>query len=102
MEEKYGTCSGKLQEQEGPIYARRMLKKVEINKDDIERICYLVGHHHTYNDIDNIDYQILIEADFLVNFYEDELEQDTIQTVLQKIFQTKAGKALCRLCYFKE
>ena len=55
---------------------------------------------HTYADIDGIDYQILVEADFLVNFYEDNLGKNIIETTLQKIFQTESGKTLCRLCYF--
>ena len=83
------------------FYARKMLEKLGFEESDIERICYLVGHHHTYTDIDGIDYQILVEADFLVNFYEDDLGQDAINAALQKIFQTEAGKTLCRLCYFK-
>ena len=99
-EEKYGMCNGKLQEQEGPAYARKLLNKLQLEKADIERICYLVGHHHTYTDIDGIDYQILVEADFLVNFYEDNLEKNAIETALQKIFRTESGKTLCRLCYF--
>ena len=37
----------------------------------IERVCYLIGHHHTYTGIEGRDYQILVEADFLVNLYED-------------------------------
>ena len=69
-EEKYGMSSGRLQEQEGPFYARKMLGELGFEEADINRICYLVGHHHTYADIDGIDYQILVEADFLVNFYE--------------------------------
>ena len=93
-------CNGKLQEQEGPAYAEKMLGDMELEKADIERICYLVGHHHTYTNIDGIDYQILVEADFLVNFYEDNLEKNTIETTLQKIFRTESGKALCRICYF--
>ena len=76
-----------------------MLKKLKFEEADIERICYLVGHHHTYTDIDGIDYQILVEADFLVNFYEDNLGKNIIETTLQKIFQTESGKMLCRLCY---
>lgn len=67
-EEKYGHCTGKLQEQEGPAHARRMLEELSIDAADIARVCYLVAHHHTYTDIDGIDYQILVEADFLVNF----------------------------------
>ena len=37
-----------------------------------ERICYLIGHHHTYDKIDGTDYQILVDADFLVNLYEED------------------------------
>ncbi len=99
-EEKYGICNGRLQEQEGPLYARKMLGELGFEEADIDRICYLVGHHHTYTDIDDIDYQILVEADLLVNFYEDNLEKNIIETTLQKIFQTESGKTLCRLCYF--
>ena len=73
-----------------------------LDEADIERICYLVGHHHTYTNIDGIDYQILVEADFLVNFYEDELRQDSIQTAFDKIFRTESGKTICRISYFTE
>ena len=79
-----------------------MLEELEMDAEDIERICYLVGHHHTYSNIDGIDYQILVEADFLVNFYEDNLAKDAIDTALQKIFRTEAGKTLCRLCYIND
>ena len=34
---------------------------------DVERISWLVAHHHTYTNIDGPDHQILLEADFLVN-----------------------------------
>lgn len=101
-EEKYGSSSGKLQEQEGPAHARRMLEELCLNETAITRICYLVAHHHTYTDIDGLDYQILVEADFLVNFYEDALDQDVIQSAVEKIFRTSAGKTLCKISYFKE
>ncbi len=35
--------------------------------EQIERVSYLVGHHHTLNVIAGMDYQILAEADFIVN-----------------------------------
>ena len=100
-EEKYGHCTGKLQEQEGPTYARRMLENLSLDAADIERVCYLVAHHHTYTDMDGIDYQILVEADLLVNFYEDGLSTEAIQSAMEKIFRTDAGKALCRISYMK-
>lgn len=100
--EKYGSSNGKLQEQEGPAYARTMLEQLDISSEDIHRICYLVAHHHTYTNIDGIDYQILVEADFLVNFYEDVQEPEAIRTTYEKIFQTQSGKELCRITYFPE
>ena len=100
-EKQYGTCDGKLQEKVGPAYAREMLEEMRFDEADIERICYLVAHHHTYQNIDGVDYQILVEADFLVNAYEDALKKDAIQTVYDKIFRTEAGKTLCRLSYLE-
>ena len=77
-EEKYGRCDGKLQEQEGPIIAQKMLSQLGFENYIVERICFLIGHHHTYDNIDGLDYQILVEADFLVNLYEDDAE--TVQS----------------------
>ena len=99
-EEKYNSSAGKYQEVEGPAVAQQMLEDLQYDKAKTDRVCYLIGHHHTYDQIDGIDYQILVEADFLVNFYEDNLGKNIIETTLQKIFQTESGKTLCRLCYF--
>lgn len=67
-EQKYGVCDGKHQELEGPDEARKLLTDMgTFSEVQIERICWLVGHHHTYDSITGIDYQILVEADFLVN-----------------------------------
>jgi len=91
-EEKYGRCDGKLQEQEGPIFAREMLAKFpEVTDAETERICYLIAHHHTYDNVDGIDYRILLEADFLVNAFEDELDKDAIIHFRDKVFETKTG-----------
>lgn len=98
-EAKYGACNGKLQEQEGPACARPMLTEMGLEPADVDRICYLVGHHHTYTGIDGVDYQILVEADFLVNFYEDQIGPDTIRQTVARIFRTQAGKTLCGLLY---
>ena len=90
-EEKYGNCSGKYQEKLGSDIAANMLAKLEFPKDIIDRVTYLVGHHHTYTNIDGIDYQILVEADFLVNMYEDELSQAACSSAITKIFKTSYG-----------
>lgn len=94
-EEKYGRCDGKLQEQEGPAYAMQLLKEFsEVTEEERDRICYLIGHHHTYQNVKGMDYQILLEADFLVNAYEDELPREAILTFKQKVFRTETGKRL--------
>jgi uncharacterized protein len=98
-EEKYGNCNGKLQETEGPALAKEMLERLGFEQALIERVCYLVGHHHTYTEIDGIDYQILVEADFLVNLYEDNLPESACVTTLNKIFKTDSGRNLCRTMF---
>ena len=95
-EEKYGNCNGKLQEQEGPALAKELLGKIGIDEEVSKRVQYLIGHHHTYNNIDGIDYQILVEADFLVNLYEDGASKEAVETAYNKIFKTEAGKKICR------
>lgn len=95
-EAKFGRCDGKLQEQEGPAEAEKMLKSLGFEQDVIERVSYLVGHHHTYTDIDGMDYQILVEADFLVNLYEDNASREAAEHALQRIFRTESGKSICR------
>lgn len=98
-EEKYGRCDGKLQEQEGPIIAQKMLSQLGFENYIVERICFLIGHHHTYDNIDGIDYQILVEADFLVNLYEDDAGNRAIDKAYKRIFKTETGKKIFRLMF---
>lgn len=100
-EAKYGKSNGNYQEELGSAPAREMLSKLGIAEADIERVCYLVGHHHTYTHIDGMDYQILVEADFLVNMFEDNYTEQRVDGALSHIFKTETGKRFCRL-QFKE
>lgn len=94
-EKKYGYQNGKLQEQEGPAVARDLLIKIGgYTEEQIERICWLVAHHHTYHASEDVDYQILIEADFLVNLYEDNESEEAIRAVRRNIFRTENGLKL--------
>ena len=92
--EKYGSSAGKYQEEEGPDEAEKIMKKLKFTQEEIERVKFLVAHHHTYSEIDGPDYQILVEADFLVNLYEDAESSETIAKTREKIFKTPSG---CRL-----
>lgn len=90
-EEKYGSSSGKYQEQEGPAVAEPMLLSLGYEEEVIDRVLYLIAHHHTYNEIEGEDYQILVEADFLVNLFEDGSSKETAQKVCTNIFKTQTG-----------
>lgn len=91
-----GYCNGKLQEELGPGYARALLEELGFDSAVVDRVCWLVGHHHTYTDIHDADYQILVEADFLVNLYEDNAGRPAVEAALQNIFRTPSGIQLCR------
>lgn len=95
-EDKYGDCSGKLQEKEGPALAKKLLKELGFDQDVSKRVQYLIAHHHTYDHVDGIDYQILIEADFLVNLLEDGLSKEAAKKAYDTIFKTECGKTICR------
>ena len=98
-EKLYGECTGRHQEQLGPPMAKRMLAEAGFDADVIERVCWLVGHHHTYTDIDGADLQILIEADFLVNLYENGDPADAVTAAYNSIFKTESGRQLCRMMF---
>ena len=101
-EEKYGACGGKLQEQEGPPAAEKMLKELGGAPTDRQRICWLVGHHHTDRDIQGMDYQILVEADFLVNLYEDQAGPQAVRAAGERIFRTAAGRRILERMFAAE
>ena len=88
---KYNNPTGTFQEIEGPTVAKKILKPYKYSEEIIERVCYLIGHHHTYNRIIGIDFQILVEADMLVNIFEDSYSHEKIQDVKERLFKTKTG-----------
>jgi HD superfamily phosphodiesterase len=93
----YNDTLGKHQEELGPAVAQQILDKFDLSKEEKERIIYLIAHHHTYKDINALDYQILVEADFLVNLYEDSADESTRQNVYDRIFKTATGRKLFKL-----
>lgn len=94
-EQKYNSSAGHYQQLEGPPVAKKILDELGYPDDFVERVMYLIAHHHTYTtNIDGMDYQILVEADFLVNADEDRLSSDAIENFKEKIFKTTTGIAV--------
>jgi len=98
-ERKHNSNAGNWQEIEGPPVANELLKDFNLNDAAKDRILFLIGHHHQYNSIDGIDFQILVEADFLVNIFEDGMEEKSIKSIKEKIFKTKSGTNLLEKLY---
>jgi HD superfamily phosphodiesterase len=90
-ERKYNSASGKYQEIEGPPIAEKMLADMQMDPNIIERVLYLIAHHHTYSNIDGLDYQALVEADFIVNLEEEKSGEGAILAALKNIFKTDTG-----------
>lgn len=98
-ERKYNSSAGNYQEIEGPAVAMDILKEFNLDKDFVDRVCYLIGHHHTYTKIDDVDYQILIEADFIINIFEDSIAKEKVEIIKSKYFKTKVGIEIIESMY---
>ena len=100
--QKYGNANGKYQELESPPLVEDFFAGMPVERDMAERISWLVAHHHTYTHVDGLDYQILLEADFLVNADEGGLARAAIENMRQSVFRTGAGIRLLDSIYLRE
>ena len=100
--QKYGNANGKYQELESPPLVEGFFADMPVERDMAERISWLVAHHHTYTRVDGLDYQILLEADFLVNADEGGLVRAAIENMRQSVFRTGAGIRLLDSIYLRE
>ena len=75
-----------------------MFEELGFDQDVSERVQYLIAHHHTYNNIDEIDYQILVEADFLVNIMEDGLSKEAALKLIIVFLKQHVEKQFAGRC----
>jgi hypothetical protein len=101
-ERKYNSTAGRYQEEEGPPIARKILEECCVETAIIDRVCYLVGNHHSYHKIDGVDFQILVEADFLVNIFEDAMDWASVESIRMKYFKTQTGIKLLNSMYLAD
>ncbi len=97
-ERKYNSSAGKYQEIEGPPIAKGILLDVGYDELIIERVCFIIGNHHSYNKIDCIDFRIIVEADILVNISEEDYNINTVSH-LRKHFKSEYGQKLLNTMY---
>ena len=66
-----------------------------------EHIQTVIVFLQIFNGLEGLDYQILLEADFLVNAYEDELPEEAVRTFGDKVFRTEAGRKMLAEMYLE-
>ncbi len=95
-EAKYGYSNGQLQELEGPPVVREIMERLQVNPAIVERVCFIVSKHHSFSAIDGIDFQLLVEADFLVNAVEEFVSPEGVEKFISLNFKTDSGRRIIR------
>ena len=100
-EKKYQNSSGGYQEIEGPGIAKEILKKLNVQEALIDEICDIIGHHHHPRAEETLNFQILYEADGLVNLKENGVSKDReqVQKIIREVFKTTTGKQFAERIY---
>ena len=52
---KYGNADGKKQEEVSSPMIKEFFADTDVEKSVVDRIDYMIAHHHTYTDVDGID-----------------------------------------------
>ncbi|MDR1506136.1 MAG: HD domain-containing protein [Treponema sp.] len=98
-EEKYGSCTMPQQEEEGPPVAREILLRLGNDPALTDRVCFLIAHHHHPGAAEDQDFRILLEADFIVNFEEENLPLCFLEQTAKEHFRTQSGLSLLRAIF---
>jgi len=95
-ERKHGSTAAKYQEIEGPIIAREILAKFNLDKADVEHICRIIANHHSAKNIDTIEFRIVWDADWLVNLPVDftDTSKEKLKEIIDKTFKTCKGRQI--------
>ena len=76
------------------MLVRSFLAGTGMTEAQIARVAYLVGHHHTLQNICGMDYQILIEADYIANASENGYSKQSVMHFMDTVMKTASGKHL--------
>lgn len=100
VEKKYKSVQPQFIMSEAPIIARKIMKQMSIRPDILERVCYILSNYYTRSEIDGLDFQIIWEADLLVDIQEGTLtiKEGSVQE-LGENFKTNTGIRLLENWY---
>jgi hypothetical protein len=102
-ERKYGSSAAKYQEAEGPIIARGILAKYDLDKADVEHICRIIASHHSGRDIDTVEFNIVRDADWLVNIPAEfaGASREKLKEIIDRTFRTCTGRNIALELFVK-
>ncbi|MFW5717885.1 MAG: HD domain-containing protein [Spirochaetota bacterium] len=101
--EKYGSSAAPYQEREGAPVVREILRRLDEPEEVVDRVAYIVGSHHTRAAIDGVDFQIVWEADLLVNIDEQGMaERSDLGKLVDDNFSTAAGRRRATELYLRD
>jgi hypothetical protein len=104
--EVHGSSAGRFQEIEGPPICREILTRHSVPERRVDHVCGIVANHHTAHDpviVETLEFQILWDADWLVNFprrYREATSQEK-ETAISEIFRTGKGTQLARQMFLE-
>ncbi len=104
--EVHGSSRGEFQEIEGPPIAREILTKLSVPEGATDHICGIVANHHSDKDpkiVGTIEFKILWDADWLVNFPGRHRESSVQEkeAAIEEIFKTAKGRLLARQMFLE-
>jgi len=95
-ERKYGSSARRYQEIEGPPIAENVLRTRGLDEERIAHVCRIIANHHSGRDIDTLEFRVLWDADWLVNF--PEVFQSNIgidrRSRINRTFKTTTGRQI--------
>jgi hypothetical protein len=83
------------QEMEGRVIAKEILERLNVQKEIIEEVYDTMGHPHSLGERETLHFQILHEADWLVNIKEGiSKDRGELEKAIKKVFETATGRPL--------
>jgi hypothetical protein len=103
-ERKHGSAAGPFQEREGPPIARAILGRLDAEQRVCDQVAAIIASHHSPGEVETLEFDILWDADWLVNLPEaqPELSGAERERTIERTFHTAAGRRLARKLPFNQ
>ncbi len=100
-ERRHGSAAGRYQELEGPPIAERMLRELGASPESTDAVCELVACHHTPGKVDSAEFDVLWDADWLVNLADEfnGASREGLKVAIERVFRTETGRRLAEGVY---